>query len=84
MGTAFEKGYTVFRRGVLDKLAKLKNLVANPFKSKTSSYREWERGFNSAYFEHLKKVQNNEHRYRSKTSGRDQAVLQPKKQTNKN
>ena len=41
-----EKGYKDFRRGV----------VVNPFHKDTMQYREWERGFNQAYFEQLKRV----------------------------
>ena len=74
MAKAYDKGYTVFRRGIMDRLARYKNLVANPFKSKTSSHREWERGFSTAYFEQLKRVKLNETN-RRKTSGRDKTVL---------
>jgi hypothetical protein len=31
--------------------------VANPFHKDTMQYREWERGFNKAYFDKLRKVQ---------------------------
>lgn len=80
MAKAYEKGYTVFRRGIMDRLARYKNLVSNPFKSKTSSHREWERGFNAAYFEQLKRVKLNE-KNRRETSGRGKAVLQQKEQS---
>jgi len=30
--------------------------VANPFHKDTMQYREWERGFNKAYFDKLRKV----------------------------
>jgi len=81
MAQAFEKGFTVFRRGIMDRKARHKNLVPNPFKSKTSSYREWERGFNAAYFEQLERVRNNEKRQVGKeTSERSRAVLQEQKE----
>lgn len=76
MAQAFEKGYTVFRRGIMDRKSKHKNLVPNPFKSKTSSYREWERGFGAAYFEQLERVRINERQVGKETSKRSRAVLQ--------
>ena len=77
MAQAFEKGYTVFRRGTMDRKARHKNLVPNPFKSKTSSYREWERGFTAAYFEQLERVRINEKRQVGKeTAKRSEPVLQ--------
>ena len=30
--------------------------VTNPYAADTNSYRDWERGFNSAYFKNLEKV----------------------------
>ena len=45
-----EKGYKDFRQG----------RVVNPFLSNTMQYREWERGFNKAYYEQLKRVKGNE------------------------
>ena len=41
-----EKGQRAFHRGKL----------ANPYKPNTSFYKEWERGFNKAYFENLEKL----------------------------
>jgi hypothetical protein len=41
-----EKGQRAFHRGKL----------VNPYKPNTSFYKEWERGFNKAYFENLKKI----------------------------
>jgi hypothetical protein len=46
----YEKGYKDFRQG----------RVVNPFPSDTMQYREWERGFNKAYYEQLKRVKGNE------------------------
>ena len=34
----------------------MRGRVANPFHKDTMQYREWERGFNKAYFEKLKRV----------------------------
>ena len=49
-----EQGYTDFKRG----------RVGNPFHKDTMQYREWNRGFNKAYFEQLKKVKQHEARAR--------------------
>ena len=54
-----EKGYKDFRQG----------RVVNPFPSDTMQYREWERGFNKAYYEQLKRVKEYE-----QTKGRSGAV----------
>jgi len=45
-----EKGYKDFRQG----------RVVNPFPSDTMQYREWERGFNKAYFDQVKRVRDHE------------------------
>ena len=59
----FEKGYTDFKVG----------RVKNPFHSATMQNREWERGFNKAYFECLKKRKRYEQATgRSKTMGGEQ------------
>jgi len=50
----YEKGYTDFKRG----------RVSNPFHQDTMQFREWNRGFNVAYFEQLKKVKEYEARGR--------------------
>jgi hypothetical protein len=42
----YEKGYKDFRQG----------RVVNPFLDDTMQHREWERGFNKAYFEQLERV----------------------------
>tara|TARA_R100000231_G_scaffold66980_2_gene53704 strand:- start:8 stop:232 length:225 start_codon:yes stop_codon:yes gene_type:complete len=52
----FEKGYHAFKRGI----------VSSPFNPNTMQTREWQRGFNSAYFANLKKVKNYESRRRGK------------------
>jgi|TARA_B100000424_G_C22701242_1_gene382424 hypothetical protein len=50
----FEQGYGDFKRG----------RVGNPFHKDTMQHREWNRGFNKAYFEQLKKVKQHEARAR--------------------
>lgn len=49
-----EQGRKAFVRGV----------TVNPYHKDTMQNREWERGFNSAYFERLKKVKEHEARGR--------------------
>ena len=46
-----------YNRGVVDFK---KGRTVNPFSDDTMLYREWERGFNAAYFENLKEVKRNE------------------------
>lgn len=46
----FDEGVRAFKKG---------NLV-NPYNKDTSRYRDWEFGFNQAYFDNLKKVQERE------------------------
>ena len=41
-----DQGYNAFKRGK----------IVNPFSDDTKQWREWERGFNKAYFEQLKRV----------------------------
>ena len=41
-----DKGYRAFKRG----------RIINPYKQESSFYKEWERGFNKAYFENLGKL----------------------------
>ena len=41
-----EKGYKAFHRCK----------VTNPYNIDTAFYKEWERGFNKAYFENLEKI----------------------------
>lgn len=50
----YEKGYSDFKKGRL----------INPFHEDTMQFREWNRGFNVAYFEQLKKVKEYEARGR--------------------
>lgn len=48
----YGKGMTAFHMGNMD----------NPFKSNTMQHREWQRGFNAAYYENLKRVKQREKR----------------------
>tara|TARA_Y100000310_G_C20591792_1_gene768468 strand:+ start:410 stop:583 length:174 start_codon:yes stop_codon:yes gene_type:complete len=41
-----EKGYRAFHTG----------RIANPYKIATAFYKEWERGFNKAYFKNLDRL----------------------------
>ena len=41
-----DKGYRAFKRG----------RIINPYKQGSSFYKEWERGFNTAYFENLGQI----------------------------
>ena len=62
MKKPFDKGYDVFSRGYMYEANRIINLKANPYKPNTHANREWERGFNTAYFKRLQKVKNNESR----------------------
>ena len=42
-------GYRAFKRG----------RIINPYKVGSSFYKEWDRGFNKAYFENLEKLNEN-------------------------
>tara|TARA_A100001015_G_C14914296_1_gene681716 strand:+ start:584 stop:772 length:189 start_codon:yes stop_codon:yes gene_type:complete len=53
---ANDKGYKDFTSG----------RIINPYNLNTYRHKEWERGFNKAYFEQLKKVKEYEARRRSK------------------
>ena len=52
----FEKGVQAFRKG----------RVKSPYPLNTMQHREWERGFDSAYFVNLKRVKKYETRGRGK------------------
>ncbi len=45
----FDEGYSCFKRGIID----------CPFEVGTRKYKEWCRGFNSAYFDNLKEPVSN-------------------------
>ena len=59
----FDKGRSAFHRGV-DYNNKL---LMPPYSANSMQYREWLRGFNSAFAQHLKRVKDGEIRRRSKT-----------------
>ena len=53
----YEKGYKDFERGRIN----------NPFHADTMQHREWQRGFDTAFADQLKRVKDNEqHRTRGK------------------
>lgn len=54
---AFPRGIKDFKTGQ----------VTNPFNEGTSRAKDWERGFNKAYFENLARVVKNERRRRNKS-----------------
>ena len=51
---AFEDGYNAFSRVVLQK--KYFHQVANPMKNNTIMHKEWQRGWNTAYFNNLENL----------------------------
>ena len=50
----FEEGYQAF--SMVERKNKCYHVVANRLKKDTTPYREWERGWNAAYFENLEKL----------------------------
>tara|TARA_R100001082_G_C4346212_1_gene152418 strand:+ start:818 stop:1072 length:255 start_codon:yes stop_codon:yes gene_type:complete len=56
----YQMGYANFKKSTT---------LSNPFRADTMQYREWERGFNKAYFDQLKRVKKHE-----RTTGRGRAV----------
>ena len=59
LADSFKAGYKAFSRA--DKRDTVKHgmrwhQVANPMKKNTTPYREWQRGWNAAYFENLEKL----------------------------
>ena len=56
----YQMGYSVFKNG---------SSLTSPLDKDTMQHREWERGFNKAYFEQLKRVKEHE-----RTTGRGRAV----------
>lgn len=51
MNKVVQQGHTSFTKG---------NLV-NPYNEGTNKHKQWEFGFNQAYFDNLEKVKKNEH-----------------------
>ena len=59
----YEQGYSVFARGKLSEGTKM--LRGNPFHLGSVASKEWERGFNVAYYRNLERLdQQNEERSR--------------------
>ncbi len=54
LADSYKEGYNAFSR--IEVRKKRKHVVANPMKPKTTPYREWQRGWNAAYFENLEKL----------------------------
>ena len=52
----FEKGINAFKKGNMK----------NPYNFRTMKYREWQRGYNLAYFKNLEKLKRDENRRRGK------------------
>lgn len=50
------KGQTKNNAFVLGSECFLTGRLVNPFKQNSHLYREWQRGFNTAYFDNLRKV----------------------------
>ena len=57
--SAFKKGITAFKVGEF----------GNPYPANTDSNRQWEAGYNKAYFDNLKKVKERESRVKKISSG---------------
>ena len=53
----FDKGIEAFKKGK----------IGNPFRPNTSDHRDWEYGFNKAYFANLKKVIEYENKTRARS-----------------
>jgi hypothetical protein len=54
---AFQKGMNAFKKGRL----------GNPYRPNTKDNRDWEFGFNKAYFSNLEKVKENENKTRNRS-----------------
>jgi len=50
----FEDGYQAFN--MVERRNRKYHVVANRLKKDTTPYREWQRGWNAAYFENLEKL----------------------------
>ena len=64
----YERGLNAFRGKQYIRSVDGVKIIAteNPYNSNTMQYREWQRGYNFAYFKQLEKVKQNESRRRSK------------------
>ena len=64
----FERGLNAFRGNQYIKSVNGIKIIATetPYNSNTMQHREWQRGYNFAYFKQLEKVKQNESRRRGK------------------
>ena len=64
----YERGLNAFRgKQYIRSVDGIKIIATeNPYNSNTMQHREWQRGYNFAYFKQLEKVKQNESRRRSK------------------
>ena len=64
----FERGVNAFRGKQYIKNKESAKIIAteNPYNSNTMQYREWQRGYNLAYFKNLEKLKRDENRRRGK------------------
>jgi hypothetical protein len=51
----YQRGFDAFSK--VDRSGKYPYVFANPNRPNTTPYREWERGFNAAYFKNLEKLE---------------------------
>lgn len=57
MQRAYNEGFLAFNTDPIDpETGKYTSTSHNPYKPKGMYYREWERGFNAAYFANLRKA----------------------------
>jgi hypothetical protein len=54
LADSFKEGYEAFSRVVVRK-GKYRHVAANPMKKNTTPYKEWQRGWEAAYFKNLEK-----------------------------
>tara|TARA_Y100001937_G_scaffold119615_1_gene175610 strand:+ start:756 stop:980 length:225 start_codon:yes stop_codon:yes gene_type:complete len=50
----FDRGFSVFKQGRINGGSKM--LKGNPFHPKSTAFKEWERGFNVAYYQNLERL----------------------------
>ena len=64
----FERGINAFKGKQYIRNVKGSKIIAteSPYKTNTMQHREWQRGYNFAYFKHLEKLKREEARRRSK------------------
>lgn len=54
--TAFEQGQTAFQRGVVKTPKATLNFLSNPYPVNSDAHREWQYGFDRAYFSNLETI----------------------------